>query len=270
MRDSKIDLLFSPHFNVPVRCPVPFVVTVHDLILHRFPNNAPFLKRLAYDFVFRRNVQRARHIVSVSEFTKTELLESYPRLKNEDITVVSEAADQHFSPKSDEQISRMRNAYGLHLPYFLYVGNAKEHKNVQLLIDAFEDARLQDTELVLLTGGKEADALRLPNAVRFLRNVSDSDLSTLYAGALAFVTASAYEGFCLPVVEARASGCKVIASNVSAIPEAAQGNALLTDGSKESFTHAFHSLNAVPTPVPPDLSWEDSVSKIADILLEQV
>ena len=72
IRAAGIDLLFSPHFNVPFLQGVPTVVTVHDLILHRFPNEASFARRLAYRFVMRQSLRNARHVFAVSESTKSD------------------------------------------------------------------------------------------------------------------------------------------------------------------------------------------------------
>jgi len=77
LRSSKLDLLFAPHFNVPLFCPVPFVVVIHDLILHRYPNQASVLQRVAYRFLMRHVVKSARRIIAVSHFTASELLATY-------------------------------------------------------------------------------------------------------------------------------------------------------------------------------------------------
>ncbi|MDD4319774.1 MAG: glycosyltransferase, partial [Candidatus Peribacteraceae bacterium] len=77
LRTSRADLLFTPHFNVPCFCPVPFVATIHDLILHRYPNQASLPKRIAYRVLMRRTVMHARRLISVSSFVATELRAAY-------------------------------------------------------------------------------------------------------------------------------------------------------------------------------------------------
>lgn len=266
LRRERFDLLYSPHFNVPLLCPVPFVVTIHDLTLHRFANGAGICKRLAYRSLFDHAVRRARSVIAVSEFTRSELLEHHPRLTPAKVLAIGEAAEENFLPQSSDECDRVRAAFGLKKPFFLYVGNAKEHKNVPLLLDAYRALQDDSTELLLVTGGREAAALSLPQGARIIAAADDRDLPALYSAAECFVTASLREGFCLPVAEAVACGCRVIAPNASAIPEAAAGQAVLVDGSQASLTDALRTIRSAPRPQRTGACWSEIVSKIADIL----
>jgi len=266
IRSSGIDLLFAPHFNVPLRCGVPFIVTIHDLILHRYPNQASFLKRRAYRFLMKRSVRKSGKVIAVSAFTAQELVSVYGESIRKKITVIHEGISSQFSPRSEEEQERVRNAYGIRGAFFLYVGNAKEHKNVQLLIDAFRKAS-PDAQLLLVSSGKEAGRLSLSPGVRILDSVLDADLPALYSAARATVTASLYEGFCFPILEAAACGCPVIATNGSAIAEVAPSGALLLEPTEEAFAKAFSSL-----PLDCDsagiCSWEETAQKTLSLLRE--
>ena len=77
LKKSKVDLLFSPHFNVPFRLTIPFVVTIHDLILHRFPNQASLFKQVTYRRLINSAVKRAKSIITISDFVKRELIDVY-------------------------------------------------------------------------------------------------------------------------------------------------------------------------------------------------
>src|SRR5687768_17175203 len=77
IRAQKLDLYFAPHFNVPLSLPCPFVATIHDLILHRFPNEASGLKKIAYKLVMRSCIRRAKALIAVSEFTTSEIQSFY-------------------------------------------------------------------------------------------------------------------------------------------------------------------------------------------------
>lgn len=267
LRDSGIDLLFSPHFNVPFFCPVPFVATIHDLILHRYPNAAPLWKRLAYRSIMRRTVQRATKIIAVSAFTAEELRAVYAT-PDDRVRVIPEACHPRFRPMSKERIADVRAIYELQKPYFLYVGNAKEHKNVPLLLAAFALSGLADThELILISGGKEAKSLTLPRGVHRFEAVQDDDLPGLYTGAQAFVTASAYEGFCLPILEAHACGCPVIAVRGTAIPEVAADSDSLLPLSVEAFATAFKRPPGRHIPTN-QRRWEDVAEETFDVLRE--
>jgi glycosyltransferase involved in cell wall biosynthesis len=137
IKKSGVDLFFAPHFNVPLLCPVPFVTTIHDLILHRYPNQASSTKRLAYRAVMRHTVRKAQSLIAVSQFTADELTSVYGKDVKKKISVIHEAVSDEFIKKSAAACSPTLNRFGLKKPFFLYVGNAKQHKNVQMLIDAY-------------------------------------------------------------------------------------------------------------------------------------
>ncbi|MBI3618996.1 glycosyltransferase family 4 protein [Candidatus Peregrinibacteria bacterium] len=227
LQRTNIDLLFAPHFNVPLLCRVPFVVTVHDLILHRFPNRASFLRQRAYRFVMAHSIRRARHVIAVSNFTQREILSVYGNRLRSKISVIHEGVGFEFRRIPPDRCRDVLAKYAIDRPFFLYVGNAKQHKNVQVLIDAFAADHPANADLLLVATGREVDRLNLRDDVRLLRSVADADLPALYSSAIAFVTASLYEGFGLPIIEAEACGCPVIALREGAIPEVASESALL-------------------------------------------
>jgi glycosyltransferase involved in cell wall biosynthesis len=262
IRKSTAELLYSPHFNIPLFCPVKTVITVHDLILHRYPNAASFIKRLAYRLVFKNAVTNAKHIIAVSNFTQRELVSLYGELLSDKTTVVTEGFDASFVPTSN---STVLDFYDLKPGYFLYVGTAKQHKNVQMLIDAYAKSGVSEP-LIIVSNGKEVDQLQMCDGVRILLGVDNDELPALYSAAGCFVTASAYEGFCLPILEARACGRPVIASDVSAIPEIAGEHALLIGLSEEHLISAFKDPPTVCDPLEGKHDWAISAKIISDIL----
>ena len=270
LQTLRLDLFFAPHFNVPVACPVPYVVTIHDLILHRFPNQASLIKQAAYRFLLRAVVRRAAQIITISDFVQDELVHVYGSCIQTKATRVYEGVDPRFTPSSDQGVKRMHNSYNLNTPYYLYVGNAKQHKSVQDVVRAFTELPSSDAELILVCGGKEAADLQLPEGVRILRNVPDTDLPALYTGAICFVTASKYEGFCLPAAEARACGCRIVATDNTAIPEAAGPHAtLVPPGNISQLTQALQSARtASPVASERPFTWEETAKQTAAILLQ--
>lgn len=265
LRSIRPDLLFAPHFNVPLFCPVPFVVTVHDLILHRYPNRASWLRQAAYRLLLRRAVFRARRIIAVSAFTALELGNVFgPRILS-NTTVIPEGVSREFSPATAGQIARVRRKYGLTSPFFLYVGNAKEHKNLPMLLEAFRRHE-GDQELVLVTGGREADVLHVPERTVLLRRVPDADLPALLTAAECFVSPSLYEGFGLPMLEALACGCPVIAVNRTAMPEVLRDRALLIEPSVEALRHALAHPPRRPVLVPEEFRWDVTAERTMAVL----
>lgn len=265
LRRTKADLLFSPHFNVPLSCPIPFVTTIHDLILHRFPNRSSPLRQWAYQFLMKRSALLARSIIAVSNFTASEIRQIYDQEIASKITVIPQGVGEQFRPASHEEQDRVRKTYALAKPFFLYVGNAKEHKNVSGLIEALRLLQDSTLDLVLVTGGREAESLTLSEGIRWIPSVPDADLPALYSAARAFVTASLYEGFGLPIAEAAACECPVIASNRTAIPEVAPPDAILLEPTVDAFTEAMRSAPSRRQPVP-QRSWVDAAAKTADVL----
>ncbi len=226
IRRSGCDLFYSPHFITPFFCCVPSIVTVHDLILHRYPNEAGFFKRFAYRALFSSSLQRAQVIVTVSETTKRDLLQLYPQHQKK-VIVSYPGLDEGLQRANDGDIARIRQRYSLQNPFLLYVGNCKEHKNVPMLIEAFMKANLQGIDLVLVCSGRECASLVLPEGVRRISDVQGEEFSALYSAALALVTASLDEGFGLPMVEAMACGTPVLATTCGSIPEICGEHALL-------------------------------------------
>lgn len=266
LKDAKADLLFSPHFNVPLRCPVPFVATVHDLILHAYPNQAGLAKQAAYRLLMRHAVRFSAAVITVSAFVAGELERVYGARLSRKLAVVTEGVNPSFAPRPAAEIAQLRLRLGLKKPFFLYVGNAKQHKNVQCLLDAWRLLGDASKELVLVTGGPEARALALPAGARLVTGIDDADLPALYGAAEALVTASLHEGFCLPVAEAAACGCPVIASNRTAIPEVAPAGSILLEPAPEAFAAAMRGPLPVRMPAPPR-PWSASAARTEEILL---
>lgn len=257
IQSVECDGYFCPHFNVPLQCPVPFVVTIHDLILHEYPNQASLPKQLAYRVLMKQAVSRAKQVIAVSEFTATEL----KRVYGAEATVVPEgiSIDPAVSPTALE---------GVEVPeeFFLYVGNAKEHKNVQTLLNAHRALGTDATPLLLVSGGPELSHLTMHDGVHVLRDIHHAQLSALYKQARCFVTPSLYEGFCLPVLEAQAAGCPIIASNRTAIPELAGPHTMLVEPTEAGLLAALqHPPTAADTPQP-QYTWANAAKLTATVL----
>lgn len=261
LRSLKIDLLYCPHFAAPVFSSVPFAITVHDLILHTYPGDASLAKRWGYRILLRMALARAKTVVAVTNYVKQEI-DSYYGANIASKTIVSgEGTGLAFTPRSNAEQHTARQTYGLKKDFFLYVGNAKVHKNVPLLIDAFVQSGT-DAELVLVMSQKEAKTLgMLPSSVRVVSDVDDDTLAALYSAATAFVTTSKAEGFCLPLAEALACGCPAIVPNDGPFPEVAKGNAMLVERTPDAFIHALRHPPTLNTPCL-DWSWNEAAEHV--------
>ena len=237
LRQSGCDLAHFTNFNTPWKCPVPFVVTIHDVIYWRFPWDLGSRLRARYaKLLMERAARTAAHVVTVSEHSAKDL-EQYLRIPPDRITVVPNGAWQTGEmPEPGPDELALAQA---HAPYVLYVGSQNPHKNLAGLADAVGLVREAHPRIKLLAVGKRgrhfdklARELRrrgLADVVEFAHHVSDELLVALYRRAAVVATASLYEGFGLPVLEAFAVGAAVVCANRSSLPEVAGHAALLAD-----------------------------------------
>ena len=254
---EKIDLMHFPHFNVPVLTPVKFVVTIHDLILTKFPTIrattlSPWiykLKNLAYKIVIGLAVKRAKIVIAVSEFTKNDVVDKF-KIDRKKVFVTYEGVanlahgnDSLFVKKLDDRKTLL--SYNIVDNFILYVGNAYPHKNLESLLAVFFELHKKYPSLRLVLVGKEdyfykrlkdaAAGLNLWNdtvpdsPVIFTGYVPDVELEILYRQALFYVFPSLYEGFGLPALEAMAKNCPVASSNKASLPEILGDAALYFD-----------------------------------------
>jgi len=252
---ENLDLMHFPYFSVPVFYNRPFIVTIHDLIIYHFATgkastlSLPIyqVKRLGYKAVLRNAVVRAKKIIVPLNAVKKDLVETL-HVPEKKIVVTYEGVDLSLRSGSlgrsnlimEGSVSSsmaLRND-----KYFLYVGNAYPHKNLEKLIEAFvlfkKNLRDRNNAIKLVFVGKEDYFYKRLHEfvtkdsiadVLFLHKVSDTDLAGLYAHALAFVSASLMEGFGLPALEAMANNCLVFASDIPAFREVCQENAVFFD-----------------------------------------
>jgi glycosyltransferase involved in cell wall biosynthesis len=211
-----VDVLHCTTFRGPLRAPVPFVVTLHDLALVRHPELFPRWHRLSGRVGIGSVARAADHVVAVSEFTKREAVEllGVPEAR---VTVVGNAVEPVFSPDGPAAEGE----------YVLAVGTLEPRKNLRRVTAA---ASRLGAELRVV-GARGWGGVETPG---WLGEVSDDELAALYRGARAFVFPSLYEGFGIPVLEAMACGAPVVTSRGSATEEVAGGAAVLVDPLDES------------------------------------
>ena len=245
LNKENLDLVHFPYFSVPIFYSKPFVVTIHDLILHHFPTGKastfPFpiywAKIAAYKFAISRAVKKANKVIAVSNSTKDEIVD-HLNIKPEKIEVIYEAVDDKIRDKRLDTRKIDDKWKMVNGKYFLYIGNVYPHKNAETLIEAHNIfvRQLADPNISLVFVGKEdyfyrrlKQKVKSNKSIEFLHNVSDENLSWLYQNAQAVVCPALMEGFGLPALEAMANKCLVIASDISALREVCKGNAIYFD-----------------------------------------
>jgi glycosyltransferase involved in cell wall biosynthesis len=221
------DLLWVPHFNAPLRYTGPLVVTIHDIAPIAIPAilSSP-LKRSYSRLLIERAVRQAAAILAVSQFTRQELITRLAVAPGK-ITVAPLGLDRDWPANRDQPPAPHIEPDAC--PYLLFVGNVKPNKNLALLLEAIAATADRLPYRLIVAGrihgmGTGDDAVlrrarAMGDRVRFAGQVSDTELCSLYAGAAALVLPSLYEGFGLPLLEAMAAGCPVLASNAGSLPE---------------------------------------------------
>ena len=202
------------------------VVTVHDLSFERHPDLMGRRDRFVMPAVVRRAVERSARVLTVSEWSRDDLLERY-RLEPDKVVVTPNGVDRRFRPDGPRRDGP---------PYVLFVGAIQPRKDPLTAVRAL---RHLDPDLHLVMAGphklavadvrREAADAGLADRVHLLGYVDDDELASLYRGAACLVMPSRYEGFGLPVLEAMASGTPVVAARASALPEVAGDAAVLVD-----------------------------------------
>jgi len=215
------------------------VLLVYDLGFEHYPKlyeNSARLKRISQDAV-----SSADAIVTMSENTKEDLIRLYG-CKSKQISVVYGGVNNVFTPRSSEEIESVRKRYNLYEDFFIFVGQNRQVKNIQFLIKVFEEAKKIQKDIFLVIVGRGYHNIS-SNAVRVLGRVPDKELSALYSTSYGLIAASLYEGFGLPIIEAMACKCPVVASEVGALPEiVGDGGILLKQNNQSEYVETILML----------------------------
>jgi glycosyltransferase involved in cell wall biosynthesis len=242
LKRENLDLMHFPYPSIPVFYNRPFIITIHDLIVNHFPTGLAstlplpiyYFKLLGYKFILKRAAKNAKKIIAVSNATKNEIID-HLKIDTEKIDVIHEGVDNKLSGNWKLEIGNWK-LKNLPSKFFLYVGNAYPHKNLERLLQALNILISEYPNISLICIGKEdyfykrlsskVQSMKLSGKVIFLQNVSDEELSNLYQNALALILPSLMEGFGLTVLEAMANKCLVLASNIPSLQEVCGDNAI--------------------------------------------
>ena len=284
---NNADIIHSTDQLIPIVTKKPLIATVMDTIPLSHPEFIRASSRHLKTTLWKVLTKRADHIITISEFSKTEIVNhiSYPEEK---ITSIPLGVDERYFEKiSMEQIQSVLHKFSIDRPFFLFVGSMQPRKNLLRILQAH--AALPNNyakELPLVIAGKIAwDDGETVKAIQvavtdkrclWLNYVSDIEKRALLQVTQGLIFASLYEGFGLPILEAFASGAPVITSNCTSMPEVAQDAGILVDPYKlDSIQAALlrliedgslkQSLTSKGREVSKQFSWSKTAASTAEI-----
>ena len=239
LRKIKPDVYLSTDAYLSLRSKTPQIAVFHDINFEHFPQDFPRLALWHYKKFFPKFAHKAKKIITVSEFSKQDIIDNY-KVEPDKIDVVYNGANEGFKPLSEEEKIKIRNQYTTGYQYFMFVGSLHPRKNLARLFPAFDlyKERTGSDVKLLIVGEKRwwtepiqkaYEAMKHKDDVVFVGHLQMAELHRVTAAALASVYVSYFEGFGIPIVEAYKCDVPVITSNVTSMPEVAGDAALLVD-----------------------------------------
>jgi len=217
--NQNIDVYFSPAHYLPRFCPVPQVVTIHDLGYLYFPED--FTKKDLWQLKnwTKFSIKKASKVIAVSKTTKKDIIKNY-EVNDAKVSVVYNGFEKSAKEKTAEVKLKK---------YVLFVGTIQPRKNLEVLIDAFNKFVQINKDFKLIIVGKKGwlfegifkkvKTMNLEDKIIFTGHITDEELISYYKNAFCLTMPSLYEGFGIPVLEAMSYDCPTIVSMTSSLPE---------------------------------------------------
>jgi glycosyltransferase involved in cell wall biosynthesis len=252
LKNDSADLYWSPRHHLPLwlNRDTPQVLTIHDVVWKRHPETMQISTKCLENLLMAPSIRQADKIICVSEFTRTEVAEFWPRQAGKCVAIRSGG----LNPENVREFGQQNEYNADSVPYILFVGTREPRKNLAGLLKAFAELTKQyasGLDLVIVGakgwGSSDLDSHFTTSSmrarVRFEGYIEDLALQRLYVNAECLVMPSFYEGFGLPVLEAMQVGTPVVVSQGGALEEIAGHAGVLVDPySTKSIVNGISSI----------------------------
>lgn len=233
------DLFVSPDGYLSLTTKVPQIAVIHDLNFEHYPEFLPKHITKYYQTYFPLFAKKATKIVTVSNFSKEDIIHQY-KIEGSKIDVVYNGINQRFKPLEEIEKTTVKEQYTNGYPFFIYVGSLNPRKNIENTLRAFDQFKqqTQSNHQFIIVGEKLwsnksieecFNSLTYKSDIIFTGRLFNDELGALLASAEALLYVSYFEGFGIPVIEAMQCATPVITSNKTSLPEVAGEAAILCD-----------------------------------------
>ncbi len=239
IRKFKCDLFISPDGFLSLSSPIKSLTVIHDINFKHRPDELPKIASWYYNYFFPLYANKADKIITVSEFSRNDIIDNYQIDKNK-IDVVYNSVSDEFNPISDKEKSEIKTEFKLTNNYFIFIGTILPRKNIVNLLTAFDNfisTSSQKFDLVIIGNHKFGQTeinnslkkLKHPELIRFMGRLDKQYLVKLLAASEGLLFVPYHEGFGIPLVEAMKCNIPILTSNVTSLPEVAQDAAIYAD-----------------------------------------
>lgn len=242
LRENPVDLFFAPtSYIIPAFAPksLKVIMTVHDLVAFLFPATHSMKATLIERLTLKKALKKARKLFVVSRNTQKDLLQRFKYPEQDIHETPCAPSDFYRGTVALEELQAFKEKMKLPDNFILAVGTLEPRKNFAALIKSFVTFQKRHPDYKLVIVGKKGwkfeqiekslEQYQMKNEVIFPGYIKGEDLHKMYKLAKVFVFPSLYEGFGIPPLEAMASGCPVVSSNVASLPEVVGDAGLLID-----------------------------------------
>ncbi|MBN1251967.1 MAG: glycosyltransferase family 4 protein [Bacteroidales bacterium] len=236
LKKLNVDIFISPDGFLSLKSKIKSISVIHDINFAHFPKDLPFASNLFYNYFFPRYAKKANRIITVSKYSKQDLVNTYG-INPDEVNVLYNAANEIYRPILNKEIISIKNEYTQAKDYFIFIGSLHPRKNVANMLKAFDvfcSKHNKDFKLLIIGNrffktkdiSETYESMKFKNNVQFLGRLEPNEIRNLLAASTALVLVSKFEGFGIPIVEAMNCDIPSIVSDVSSLPEVVENSAL--------------------------------------------